>query len=50
MVCGEVEVNLALDDEALTNIFDLGSISEDDSQLMQCLFQGTVRILAWKDR
>jgi hypothetical protein len=46
MVYGEVEVNLGLDVEALIIIFDL----EDDSQLMQGLFQGTIRTLAWKDR
>jgi len=50
MVYGEVEVNLGLDDEALTIIFYLGSVSEDDSQLMQGLFQGTIWTLAWKDR
>jgi hypothetical protein len=50
MVYGEVEVNLGLDDEALTNISDLGSQSEADSQLMQSLFQSTIRNLAWKDR
>jgi hypothetical protein len=50
MVHGEVEVILRLNDEALTIIFDLGFISEDDSQLMQGLFQGTIRTLAWKDR
>jgi len=50
MVHREVEVNLGLDDEALTVIFDLGSVSEDDSQLVLGLFQGTIRTLAWKDR
>jgi hypothetical protein len=50
MVYGEVEVNLGLDGKAPTVIFDLGSASEDDSQLMQSLFQGTIRTLAWKDR
>jgi hypothetical protein len=49
MVCGEVEVNLGLGGKALTIIFDLWSVSEDDSQLMQGLFEGTVRTLAWKD-
>jgi hypothetical protein len=50
MVYGEVELNWGLDDEALTIIFELGSESEDDSQLMQGLFQGTIRTLAWKGR
>jgi len=37
MMYGEVELNWGLDDEALTIIFELGSESEDDSQLMQGL-------------
>ena len=43
-------VKFRVDDEAVTISFDLGSVSEDDSQLMQGLFRGTIRTLAWKDR